>query len=330
MKNGREKILRVSMIVVTTVVCAIIICFMYVYYQYKQRLYFITPTISVSPPGNFFKDHPLFGFANNTGAYSVTLTTPKADKPYVWTVTTNKDGYRITSNSTRINHNKPGIWIYGCSYTWGWAVNDQDTFPWLIQQRYPEYDVRNYAIGGYGNVHALLQLRDELSHGKKPLIAVFGYNSFHLPRNVAAPSRIKEFQAIRDIGLLHHPMALVDAGGKLEIKYIPLVFVDMPDPDSNTMINVTRRIFDEIYEICRCNNIEPILAFQTGDESDPIVRYCKERGFTIADISLDNTKPGFNNLPYDIHPNYKAHKVYAEKLIPVIQKLINSKEPVKQ
>ena len=77
-------------------------------------------------------------------------------------------------------------------------------------------------------------------------------------------------------------------------------------------------------------NIEPVLAFQTGDESDPIVRYCKERGFTIADISVDNTKPEFNNLPYDIHPNDKAHKVYAEKLIPVIQKLISSKETGKQ
>jgi hypothetical protein len=330
MKNGRERILRVSMIVVTTVVCAIILCSMYLYYQYKQSSAFITPTISVFPPQVFFKDHPLFGFANNAGAYSVTLTTPKADKPYVWTVTTNKNGYRITSNSTRIHHHKPEIWIFGCSYTWGWAVNDQETFPWLLQQRYPEYDVKNYAIAGYGNVHALLQLRDELAHGRTPLIAVFVYNRFHLPRNVAAPSRMKEFQAIRDIGLLHHPMAFVDAGGNLEIENIPLVYVDKPDPDSNTMINVTKKIFDEIYQICRFNHIEPVLAFQTGDESDRIVRYCKERGFTIADISVDNTIPAFNNLPYDIHPNDKAHMVYAEKLIPVLQKLISSKETGKQ
>jgi hypothetical protein len=313
------------MIAGTSVVCAILIFSMYYYYEYKQRSYFLTPTISVFPATQFYKYDASLGYVTSTGTYTVTLTTPKADKPYVWTVTTDKDGYRLTSNIINGEKNEPEIWIFGCSYTWGWAVNDQDTLPWLIQKSYPGYYVKNYAGAGYGDVHALIKLKNEVAQGRKPVIAVFSYNNFHLPRNVAAPSRMNEFQNIKDVRLLHHPMGFIDDSGKLGIKIIPLVHVDAPDPDSDTMINVTKKIFDEILELCEQEGIKPILAFQTGDKDDPIVQYCQKRGFTIADISLDNMKPEYNNLPYDIHPNSKAHKYYADQLNSVIYKIIGNK-----
>lgn len=229
-----------------------------------------------------------------------------------------EEGYRTTSSDPRLYRNKPQLWMFGCSYTWGWPLNDRDSFPWIIQSRFSGLQVKNFAVSGYGNAHQLIQFRQMLLKKNKPLIAVFSYNHFHLPRNVAAPSRMLEFQSLDKANMMHHPQAYLDSDGALQIRSIPIVPVDAPEPTESAMILVTQRIFTEIYRLAKENNVKPVLAFQTGDAGDPIVVYAKKIGFIIADISVDNSQARFNLLPYDPHPNAKAHQLYADKLTPVL------------
>jgi hypothetical protein len=39
---------------------------------------------------------------------------------------------------------KPEIWLFGCSFTHGWSLNDEETYPWVLQERLPMYEVVNY------------------------------------------------------------------------------------------------------------------------------------------------------------------------------------------
>ena len=35
--------------------------------------------------------------------------------------------------------------------TQGWAIDDNETYPWKLQKRYPSLNVLNYGTGGYGS-----------------------------------------------------------------------------------------------------------------------------------------------------------------------------------
>jgi len=36
------------------------------------------------------------------------------------------------------------------------------TFPWLLQERFPQYEVVNFGLNGYSTVQSLIQLREAL------------------------------------------------------------------------------------------------------------------------------------------------------------------------
>ncbi len=50
----------------------------------------------------------------------------------------------------------PALLAAGCSFTFGHGLNDQDTWPWLLQEHLPEVHVMNAGCMGYGTDQALL------------------------------------------------------------------------------------------------------------------------------------------------------------------------------
>jgi len=234
-----------------------------------------------------------------------------------------EDGYRTTSENVGKFIGMPGIWLYGCSQTFAWGLNNKDTFGWLLQEQINNFYVRNFGVPGYGNTHALLQLKQAVIKQKKAVIVVIVYNPFHLIRNIASPSRLREFHVLDESirKKLMHPMAFVNTDGKLGVKLIPLKTVGGLDPDYNYMLNVTMMVFKEIYNLCSKNNIIPVLAFQSGTKDDPVVKYGLKIGFKIVDMSLESIDK-YLLLPFDEHQNENAHKIYAEKLFSGLEVII--------
>jgi hypothetical protein len=134
------------------------------------------------------------------------------------------DGSRATSYLPhRANRH---LYIFGDSVTWGWPNEDEETFAWLLQQRLPDYSVVNFAQNGYGNVHALIQLRRLRHTLKSDDIVLLRYGDYFNIRNVAAPSRLRQFQSDRHrygyTEALTHPKGMLKQG-KLDIEYLPLL-----------------------------------------------------------------------------------------------------------
>jgi hypothetical protein len=266
----------------------------------------------------------VLGFAFNPGLHEIGVKYRYFFRKnnYTFTSTIGRDGYRITSDHPELYRNKPQIWIFGCSYTYGWSLNDEETFPWLVQENLPNYHIRNLGIGGQGNVVALLQLREELVTRKPPAFAIFVYNPFHLVRNVAAPSFVNNELAVLTDNAFHFPKAFINEEGKLNVTLIPVEPVDEPEPTLKNMRLVTELVFQEIKHLCDTHSIVPILAFQTGDRLDPIVQDCEQKGFNIIDMSLDLSSKYQAFPPFDPHPNVKAHKIYADKLLVGLREII--------
>jgi hypothetical protein len=142
--------------------------------------------IHVTPGGRLFTPHPTRGYAQLPGTFVLTL----ADG-YSFTMTHLSSGLRITHPLATYTdtRSKPEIWIMGCSFTHGWSLNDQDTYPWLLQAHLPEYEVVNYGVEGYGTLHALLQLREALTTQPTPRMVVYAYASLHDGRNTFLHNR---------------------------------------------------------------------------------------------------------------------------------------------
>jgi hypothetical protein len=96
-------------------------------------------------------------------------------------------------DSTRITRlvEQTGAPVYaallGCSYTEGPWLADNESLGWLLQQRLPLLDVRNYATGGYGSYQSLLSLRRHFARAEKPTsVVIYALGSFHGMRDRAS------------------------------------------------------------------------------------------------------------------------------------------------
>jgi len=286
------------------------------------------------------KDDPVLGYSHNPGIYPILIkqTSFFTEKDYKFKIIIGEDGYRITSENPDKYKGKPQIWIFGCSYTFGWTLDEKDTFAWLIQQKLPNYQVKNLGMGGHGNTVGLLQLKQQITNGNTSAVAIFVYNPFHCVRNLAAPSFINNELSVHMNRSFHYPKSFITEEGQLGIRLIPIKPINETEPSIKDMQAVTKLIFQEIQEICYKNNIIPVLAFQTGDNNDPIVQYCAKNGFKIIDISINADDSSLELLPgkypmlpvkyqifppFDPHPNAEAHKIFAEKLFTGLLKFIH-------
>jgi len=299
-----------------------------------SRLYRPRQYMSYSPKSPYIPDQYL-GYSDLPGVYTVKLS-ERTGNYHSFTTTINKDGNRITSFSPELVEGKKEIWIFGDSRAYGWGNNDETTFPFLLQQFLPRFCIVNYADNGYGNVHAYLQLKRELEKNNvPPEIIVIVYSDYFNARNVAAPSRLKEYKEGEtvqnskiDPSAFLHPRALVNSG-KLEIEYVPLFWrfnkgFNDKDPSKEYQYEVTKKILSEIYSIGERNGVKMMLAIIAGPESDEVISFSRKIGYVISDIRPKSDRYEFDSFAqFDSHPGPLAQDNFAIKLYKSISKVIS-------
>lgn len=270
-----------------------------------------TITSDVNAP--FYVAHPLLGYKTASGSRTITLR--DGDRLLAFSTATGPDGYRLTSFAPQQQDGRPEIWIFGCSYTWGWLLDTQDSFPFRLQSALPQYAVRNFGIPGYGTVHAAVQLRTELASSSAEY-AILAYASFHKRRNVAASSRMLECKNFEMYGKLRHPQATLDDTGRPAIRLVPITAADdADDPPAAVMDAVTIALLADIHDGLLKKGIVPILAVLNNENDDPVVRRARAMGYDVLDINLDNTEPRYHFPALDSHPNAEANKAYAAAIL---------------
>lgn len=284
----------------------------------------------VEPGGNLGRPHPTLGQAYLPGRFVVTL----ADG-YSFRVTHRENGLRITRPLAAYDDgvSRSQLWILGCSYTHGWSLNDEETYPWLLQERLPDYEVVNFGVGGYGTLQSLLQFREALGRAPAPKVAVVAYGSFHDARNTLNRYRMKGITLTGGRASVALPCARIGTGGALEIfsveadHYRPwplqsrLAFVHFLEESANRREllrlrshDVSKAIITEFKRTADRHGITLVVAgiFRSPETAD-MLRYARSEGIERVDISVRDA-PEFQNLPHDAHPNARANRRFADRL----------------
>ena len=105
--------------------------------------------------------------------------------------------------------------VVGGSYTQGWAIRDEETFPWKLQERFPSLNVMNYGTAAYGSYQSLLVLENELPRMKSPAIVLYGFIEHHVIRNSAGILWLKGLSRYSRRGIVSVPYATLNRDREL-------------------------------------------------------------------------------------------------------------------
>lgn len=287
--------------------------------------------IVVAPGGRFYEAHPTLGYRHLPGQFKITLS-----GAFTFKATNLGNSLRITRplNSYKFKDNRKEIWLLGDSVTYGWSVNDEESYPWLLQERFQDYQIVNFGVNGYGTLQSLIQLRMALGNGRNPRLVILAYASWHDVRNTFIRLRRKMLAPATHLGPVNQPYARLTSEGKLDVFTDTIAYREFPFMRYSALMNaleeaydryverhaqsheVTKAIIREMYDLCRSNGIEFVVVELTSDPTtSDMSEYCHREGIKIGSIQVDfiNIKEN-NNLPFDSHPSALAHRQYAQKL----------------
>jgi hypothetical protein len=241
-------------------------------------------------------------------------------------VTIGDDGYRVTSN--RVSPTRPVLALHGCSFTWGFLLNDEETYPWKLQELMPEYSVRNLAQNGFGTAHAYLQAKAITP----PAVAIVVYAAFHRQRNSPSQEWMKQMVASGDAfkaRSISYPWVKLENGLPI-VDLRPMGFGasgagegNPPEPvaeEQNTL--ALMRAIRKHYSAAGTRFA--VAAF-TGIRGDSVMERLVTEGLHVVDLSLgspDYLPDEYKMLPWDsFHPGSKATSIYAERMVRFIREI---------
>lgn len=284
-------------------------------------------TISIRPEGSFYQPDSTLGYKGKAGHFDLTL-----NEKIQFSVTHDADGWRITTTQTQAD-TLPELWILGCSFTHGYGVNDKDTYAAVLQEKMPNYRVRNFAMDGYGTLQNWMTLRSELAKGRKPSVVVLAYGAFHDQRNTANRYWRKALHGQQIADGLRYPYIRLDKNDSLHIHYEQLQYHPLPlqryfalpslieerwneNEDRGLRSKfVTEVLIQRIAEASHGVGAHFVLAgIYRHEETTKMLRTFHLNRLHTVDISENLGRPLLRISIDNGHPNSVAHLLMAESL----------------
>ncbi|GAB5417278.1 MAG: hypothetical protein Crog4KO_28600 [Crocinitomicaceae bacterium] len=294
--------------------------------------------VSSTPQNPYIADNTL-GIQLNEGTYDFTL-----NNAVKFTATHLPNGQRFIPGAPA--ESQKNILFLGCSYTYGYGVNDHESYPAIAQTKHPDWKVENVAVVGYGTAQHLLQLRNRLEK-QPPSCVVLGLSSVHFIRTVLS----EKYRANLRIGYRRSSSDVDDRmnGAKFpffddcsgKVKYAPwqTLYSELPGRYWSASINfvqgilernretdcdpveVTACIIQEMEALCQEKNIPfGVICLDTSPETKALEKRLKDVQWKNIGFSFKKKK--YTHLPHDSHPNALGHQKIAGSVIPFIENLL--------
>ena len=155
---------------------------------------------------------PTRGWRNKPGQYIFPPYAPNGEKILM---TFLQDGSRATGRSEKTPHSGKKVIFIGGSFTQGWAISDDQTMAWKTQLNFPDTQVKNLGVGGYGTVQTLLALEAISDEITDKTIVFYGLIEHHEDRNIAPGYWLEALSRYSKRGHIALPWASLDTKGEL-------------------------------------------------------------------------------------------------------------------
>jgi hypothetical protein len=214
--------------------------------------------------------------------------------------------------------------VYGCSFTYGFAIPVEETFCSQLQGMLPTWRIENHGVSGYSTSRNLIQLERNTRWGQ-PEIVTFCWIAHHLGRNTASLPWVQEVserapnppgQPSPPRGM---PRAALDTRGHLQMRSVrvprhDLIGVDLADfvPDEYYLDLVCFRLFERAHTIVTGYGGHFFVTTLQGRLSTTLAGRLADVGIPVVDASLAGDE--YLCLPDDPHPNALANRIYAERI----------------
>lgn len=295
----------------------------------------------VSNPKNPYVADKNLGIQLNPGIYDFVL-----NKHVRFTATHQKNGQRFVPGEDL--DESPEVLFLGCSYTYGYGVNDNESFAAIAQQKHPEWDVQNAAVVGYGTAQHLLQLRNRLQK-ESPECVVLCISSVHFIRTVLS----QKYRANLRIGYRRSANNIDgrmkgarfpyfdDTSGKAKYAKWDDLYSELPGRYWSASINfvqnlrdrarepegdpveITARLIQEMQQLCDEKGVKfGVICLDTDHETKTLRKKLPE--IQWKNIGFSFKSKTYTHRPYDSHPNAKGHQKIAQSAIPFIEKLMSN------
>lgn len=288
----------------------------------------------ISNPENCIVLDSLMGIKLNPGTFQVTI-----NQQLEYTVNQTLKNERVTYKNDSISLNQ--LFIYGCSYTYGMGVNDNETYPFLLDKNLGNYKIHNKAVPGYGTIHSYLQLQQDIENNNIPKTAILAYYDFHDERNILSKtyqnklflglkSRVKNRAKSINVENSNQPFfnPKTDQIESLNIKedYRPFPFVEYSalfnllnneinfyQSDKELAKKVSLRLITKMSKLCLDNDIIFYVALMENNNTITL-DFCKQNNIKTIDCHINLEQDDYRNRPHDMHPSPIAHQKYAQLL----------------
>ena len=183
---------------------------------------------------------PVLGWKNKEGKYVVPAYDSSGQDIHI---TFLDQGQRLTKAKETASNKE--VVIVGGSVTQGWAINDNETYPWKIQKQYPSLNVLNYGTGGYGSYQSLLVLEKELPRLISPITVLYGFIQHHEVRNVSSGEWLKELSRHSREDHVFLPYVTFEEDNGL-VRHAPERYLALPFRESLATIALIERAYMKI------------------------------------------------------------------------------------
>ena len=272
-----------------------------------------------STPEPFRVPDSLHGYRIGNGSFEVfyqhgVLDTVERFKYYV---TIKDDGSRYVG--TPPFPTERDVYVFGDSFIFGEGVNDEQTFTYLLQSRFPNTRFHLYANPGHSLTNAHVNFQRLAPKIGREDVVILGYAYFYDERHVASPVRMKYWgqphsHKSQDPKSFKHLRARL-IGDSLVIDKIPLFceylgdYCNQPEPQQSYMDSVTARLINDIAKSTEAQvyllHFQGNLRKEMTAMVDPRVRICLATPETF-DYKYRDDINGF-----DRHPGpYWNHAIY--------------------
>ena len=298
-----------------------------------------------SSPQNAYIGHDSLGIGLNPGIYQITHNAALTFK-----TTHTTDFNRQVEHFRLIDTIMPSVAFFGCSFTYGYSVNDNQHYPSLLQKDYPNHLMTNYGVIGYGTIQSLLQLQTLEHKQQLPDKVVLGFATDHFERNALTHQYRRALKIGFDNSLetakvsmknakfpyLEHPNEHIgfepwnglykDWLGRDLFAAVNFIQTQKDEYLDNRrdIVGISSTLIHRMHDICNRHNIEfLVILLDENERSLQLKRQLEASQISYVDVKFNFESPTYTNLPYDMHPNAEGHEYIANKVKPAFKNLMN-------